>query len=83
VLGCAVNGPGEAATPTSASPVDATSLRVRARRVLKKVSSDILIDELFSRSTSGSRRHACPRTEDGEPGRAAMAKHRLSRSIAA
>jgi (E)-4-hydroxy-3-methylbut-2-enyl-diphosphate synthase len=47
VLGCAVNGPGEAGDADFGTPAAATSGSSTRTAVLKKVSSDILIDELF------------------------------------
>ena len=55
VLGCAVNGPGEAGDADFGIAGGRDVGFVYAHgRVLKKVSSDILIDELFTRSTAGS-----------------------------
>ena len=56
VMGCAVNGPGEAGDADFgiAGGRDVGFIYAHGR-VLKKVSSEGLIDELFTRSTRGSR----------------------------
>ena len=72
-MGCAVNGPGRRATPTSASPAAATSASsTRTAACSRRCRSDILIDELFfeiDRWIAGG--HAAPEApEDGQAGRA-------------
>ena len=72
-MGCAVNGPGEAGDADFgiAGGRDVGFIYAHGR-VLKKVSSDMLIDELF-REIDGwiAGGHAAPEAaEDGEAGRA-------------
>ena len=72
-MGCAVNGPGEAGDADFgiAGGRDVGFIYAHGR-VLKKVSSDILIDELFheiDRWIEGGMR-AAEAAEDGEAGRA-------------
>ena len=56
VMGCAVNGPGEAGDADFGIAGGRDVGFVYAHgRVLKKVSSEVLIDELFHESTGGSR----------------------------
>ena len=47
VMGCAVNGPGRRGTPTGIAGGRDVGFIYAHGRVLKKVSSDILVDELF------------------------------------
>ena len=73
MLGCAVNGPGEAGDADFgiAGGRDVGFIYAHGR-VLKKVSSDILIDELFHEIDKWiADGHAAPEApEDGEAGRA-------------
>ena len=71
-MGCAVNGPGEAGDADFgiAGGRDVGFIYAHGR-VLKKVSSDILVDELFHEIDAGSQRDAAPEAaEDGQAGRA-------------
>ena len=73
MLGCAVNGPGEAGDADFGIAGGRDVGFVYAHgRVLKKVSSDILIDELFFEIDRwiADGMHAAEAAEDGEAGRA-------------